>query len=430
MKAFLFTAALAIRFASAVNGTTWRTKMPYCAQYCFVTGGDSLTDCQLGLDDECICTESTDDVLRAVMKTCVEIKWDIWPIFAEFCVAEGYLDSSETALPSSMTATADPSTVTSAIMTNTPSTTTSGIDTTEPTSPAAESNSSGGNDVDASSSNRLSPAAKAGIAIGATLPMRVGAVLLALWRKRSKGISPDKDGETAMPELGSGDNANRHELGPEAKLFGTGSTAVAELESGHVMAELDGPSCLVYGAETNNTVDETRTTAELDGTSPGPESSTRSPRSPADPGGNAARAPAREHCESNSSTSLSPNAGEGERLLCEDRGSGEGAPAEEELQRKPDDEVALRGLKAEAEYPVDGCWRAIIVWWSRNVHEPTTARWVFGNCLFRASFQVPHEDFRSFNGTECRSTPIEVYFLSYFWHDRQRQNRVAYHIRL
>ncbi|KAF4866594.1 hypothetical protein CGCSCA1_v013462 [Colletotrichum siamense] len=263
MKAFLFTAALAIRCASAVNGTTWRTKMPYCAQYYFVTGGDSLTDCQLGLDDKCICTESTDDVLRAVMKTCVEIKWDIWPIFAEFCVAEGYLDSSETALPSSMTATADPSTVTSAIMTNTPSTTTSGIDTTELTSPAAESNSSGGNDVDASSSNRLSPAAKAGIAIGATLPIIVGAVLLALWRKGRKGISPDKDGETAMPELGSGDNANRHELGPEAKLFGTGSTALAELESGHVMAELDGPSCLVFCAETNNTGDETRTTAKL-----------------------------------------------------------------------------------------------------------------------------------------------------------------------
>ncbi|KAH9232528.1 hypothetical protein K456DRAFT_386213 [Colletotrichum gloeosporioides 23] len=333
MKAFLFTAALAIRFASAVNGTTWRTKMPYCAQYCFVTGGDSLTNCQLGLDDECICTESTDDVLRAVMKTCVEIKCkrfnrkfpgDIWPIFAEFCVAEGYLDSSESALPSSMTATADPSTVTSAIMTNTPSSTTSGIDTTELTSPAAESSSSGGNDLGASSSNRLSPAAKAGIAIGATLPIIVGAVLLALWRRGRAGISPDKDGETAMPELGSGDNANRHELDPEAKLFGTGSTALAELESGHVMAELDGPSCLVYGAETNNTGDETGTTAELDGTSPGPESSTRSPRSPPDSGGNAARAPAREHCESNSSTSLSPNAGEGEQLLCGDRGSGEG----------------------------------------------------------------------------------------------------------
>lgn len=274
---------------------------------------------------------------------------DIWPIFAEFCVAEGYLDSSETALPSSMTATADPSTVTSAIMTNTPSTTISVIDTTESTAPAVESDFSSTNDEDASSSNRLSTAAKAGIAIGATLPIILGAVLLALWRKGRKGISPDKDGETAMPELGSGDNANRHELGPESKLFGTGSTALAELESGHVMAELDGPSCLIYGAETNNTGDETRTTAELDGTSPGPESSTRSPRSPADPGGNAARAPAREHCESNSSASLSPNAGECEQLLCEDRGSGERAPAEEELRRKPDDEIALRGLEAKAE---------------------------------------------------------------------------------
>ncbi|KAF5502780.1 hypothetical protein CGCA056_v014133 [Colletotrichum aenigma] len=154
--------------------------MPYCAQYCFVTGGDSLTNCQLGLD-ECICAESTDDVLRAVMKTCVEIKCDIWPIFAEFCVTEGYLDSSETALPSSMTATADPSTATSAIMTNTPSTTTSVMDMTESTAPAAESDSSSTNDEDASSSSRLSPAAKAGIAIGATLPRIVGAVLLALW---------------------------------------------------------------------------------------------------------------------------------------------------------------------------------------------------------------------------------------------------------
>ncbi|KAF3806812.1 hypothetical protein GCG54_00007061 [Colletotrichum gloeosporioides] len=353
MKAFLFTAALAIRFASAVNGTTWRTEMPYCAQYCFVTGGDSLTNCQLGLDDECICTESTDDVLREVMKTCVEIKCnrfnrkfagDIWPIFAEFCVTEGYLDSSETALPSSMTATADPSTVTSAIMTNTPSTTTSAIDMTESTAPTAESDSSSANDDDASSSSRLSPAAKAGIAIGATLPIIVGAVLLALWRKRRKGILSDKDGETAMPELASGDNANRHELGPEAKLFGAGSKAAAELESGHVMAELDGTSCLVYGPETNGTGDETRTTAELDGKSPGPESSTRSQGSPADPGANAARAPARKHCESNSSTSLSPNAGEVEQLPCEGRGLGEGERAEEELQHKPEDEVALRSL--------------------------------------------------------------------------------------
>ncbi|KAL3293568.1 transmembrane alpha-helix domain-containing protein [Colletotrichum asianum] len=312
--------------------------MPYCAQYCFVTGGDSLTNCQLGLDDECICTESTDDVLRAVMKTCVEIKYhcislvkylwmieltssgDIWPIFAEFCVTEGYLDSSETALPSSMTATADPSTIISAILTNTPSTTTSAIDTTEPTAPAAESDSSSANDDDASSSSRLSPAAKAGIAIGVTLPIIAGAVLLALWRKRRKGISSDKDGETAMPELGSGDNADRHELGPEAKLFGAGSKTLAELESGHVMAEMDGTSCLVYGLETNDTGDETKTTAELDGTPPGPDSSTRSPRSPADRGANAARAPARKYCESNTSTSPSPNAGEGEQLPCEDRG--------------------------------------------------------------------------------------------------------------
>lgn len=123
-----------------------------------------------------------------------------------------------------------------------------------------------------------------------------------------------------------------------------GSKATAEHESGHVMAELDGTSCLVYGPETNHTGDENRTTAELDGTSRAPESYTRLPRSPAEPGANATRAPARKHCESNRSTSLSPNAGECEQLPCEDRELGKEGRAEEELQHKPEDEVALRSL--------------------------------------------------------------------------------------
>lgn len=74
MKASLFTAALAIHFASAVDEPIWRTEMPFCAQYCFVTGTDYSRNCQLGHDDKCICNESTANALRAAMKTCVEIK--------------------------------------------------------------------------------------------------------------------------------------------------------------------------------------------------------------------------------------------------------------------------------------------------------------------------------------------------------------------
>lgn len=147
-----------------------------------------------------------------------------------------------------------------------------------------------------------------------------------------------------MPELGSGDNANRHEMGPETKLFGAGSKTPAELESGNVTAELDGTSCLVYSPETNDGGDGTRPTAELDGASPGSESATHSPRSPAKSGANAAQVAARKHRESNSPTPPSPNAGEGEQLLCENRKSGEGTRTEENSKQKPEDDVALRDL--------------------------------------------------------------------------------------
>ncbi|KAK1657467.1 hypothetical protein BDP55DRAFT_734891 [Colletotrichum godetiae] len=179
---------------------------------------------------DCACRLGTQDSMRT--------QWAIyvWPLFAAYCVTNGWLNASQTDLTSIVTlTTTQPIIVTrtrSATSEGDGTRTTVGIETsiseteagstpaqaatptTQSTAPIAEPTSAigGENSDSSSSSSELSTGVKAGIGAGAALAAMLAVILLFWWRKRKKVSLSDSNENNITSELGGGDKSDRYEL--------------------------------------------------------------------------------------------------------------------------------------------------------------------------------------------------------------------------
>ncbi|KAK1712978.1 uncharacterized protein BDZ83DRAFT_756911 [Colletotrichum acutatum] len=196
----------------------------------------------------------------------------VWPPFAAYCVANGWLNTFQTDVISTATLTeTQPSIITITksatydvgdkyttvdIETST-SRIESGLTASQATTPTAQSTASipestptaeptstidGGNSE--SSSDRLSTGVKAGIGAGAALVAMLAVVLLFWWRKRKKASQGDGN-EDITPELSGGDKSNRYELDSYTAPLEADkkSPAIFSNQQNQMMAELDGTPC-------------------------------------------------------------------------------------------------------------------------------------------------------------------------------------------
>ncbi|KXH36856.1 hypothetical protein CSIM01_10694 [Colletotrichum simmondsii] len=196
----------------------------------------------------------------------------VWPPFAAYCVANGWLNTFQTDVISTATLTeTQPSiititqsatydvggTYTTAIIETSTSRTKSGLTASQAATPTAQSTASipestptaeptstidvGNSD----SSDRLSTGVKAGIGVGAALVAMLAVVLLFWWRKRNKASQSDDNEDTVTPELGGGDKSHRYELDSYTAPLeaDSKSSAIFSNQRNQVMVELDGTPC-------------------------------------------------------------------------------------------------------------------------------------------------------------------------------------------
>ncbi|KXH38215.1 transmembrane alpha-helix domain-containing protein [Colletotrichum salicis] len=262
-----------IRFAYAQD----RDDIPKCARDCLAFSPSEL--CHIMKNPGCACRPGTQDSLRSQWAICIprycryEEKTfeDVWPLFAAYCVANGWLNASQTDLTSTATLT----TTQPIIVTRTRSATSDGDDThttvdietsiskteagsttakaatptAQSTAPVAEfaptaepTSSIGGDNSDSSFDDELSTGVKAGIGAGAALAAMLAVILLIWWRKRKKVSLSDGNENNITPELGGGDKSNRYELGSYTTPLEADkkSPATFSNQQSQIMAELDG----------------------------------------------------------------------------------------------------------------------------------------------------------------------------------------------
>ncbi|KAF4908882.1 hypothetical protein CGCVW01_v012106 [Colletotrichum viniferum] len=355
--AALFLAAV-IRVAYAQD----KDDIPRCSWDCLgLTPSDT---CHIRIDPECACGIVVTDARRSQLGSCVGTYCkdgttfdDVWPPLMAYCVANDWLNSSQTALASTLTVTpiviatlttsvTNPSVTTDAtsIASLTPATE-SGSLTAQAATPAqsatvtAEPTSTSDGDNSNASSGGMSAGAKAGIGIGTALVFVLGAVLLFLWRKRRKPSSSGCDEEHTIPELGSGDKSNRHELDSYIIPPGAEKIDSETVSNQQVMAELDGTPCASPRLEIERYED--RPPAELGGTSPEVMSVTSQSTSALERGMNIAQPMIADHINSNSSEPSLPSTAELEHLLHEEQLLRERRRTLEQLKQIQEDELAL-----------------------------------------------------------------------------------------
>ncbi|KAK1635512.1 hypothetical protein BDP81DRAFT_450394 [Colletotrichum phormii] len=271
MRATAVVLAAVIRFAYAQD----RDDIPKCAQDCLAPSVSDL--CHVKINPDCACRIGKQHSMRTQWTTCIQhfcgegtTYEDVWPPFAAYCVANGWLNASQTDLTSIVTLT----TTQPIIVTRTRSATSDGDDThttvdietstseTEagsttaqaatPTAqstapiaefnPTAEPTSAIGGDNSDSSSSELSTGVKAGIGAGAALVAMLAVVLLFWWRKRKKVSLSDGNENNITPELGGGDKSDRYELDSYTTPLEADkkSPATFSNQQNQIMAELDG----------------------------------------------------------------------------------------------------------------------------------------------------------------------------------------------
>ncbi|EXF84121.1 hypothetical protein CFIO01_05624 [Colletotrichum fioriniae PJ7] len=278
MRATAVVLAAAIRLVYAQD----IDDIPPCALDCL--GASSSEFCYLRKNPNCACGLGTYDSMRTQWAFCTQSACgsegitfeDVWPPFAAYCVANGWLDASETDVTSTMTLTRTRAIIvtrtrsatfggddthttsnieTSTLETNVGSTTAqAAIPTTQSTSPIAgitptaepTSTTDGDNSDSSSSSGELSTGVKAGIGAGAALMAMLALILLFWWRKRKKASLSDGNNEDNItPELGGGDKSNRYELDSYTTSLEAGkkSPAIFPTQQNQIMAELDATPC-------------------------------------------------------------------------------------------------------------------------------------------------------------------------------------------
>ncbi|KAK2765697.1 hypothetical protein CKAH01_15638 [Colletotrichum kahawae] len=332
--------------------------IPYCSRNCFAIGNSEW--CRLGDTSNCVCRQSLVSYYRGKFKTCVE---SAYAAFAAYCVANDWIDAAETALGEATTVTIGPIVIATLSATITGSdgsavTTTSDITTitaesgslttrsatptanpsTEPTAETAPT-AEGSNSNDKSSS-ALSAGAKAGVGIGVALVVVVVAVILFIWQRKRKALSTEKDEESSVPELDSGDVSNRHELDSSTITSGMDKTYSGAFSNQQGMAELDATSALIKDQPRLEEGDATPPVGQ-DAISPEAESTTSHPASPLPPATNIPQPMIGDYINSNSSEPSLPSTAELEHLLHEEQLLRERRRTLEQLQQIQEDELAL-----------------------------------------------------------------------------------------
>ncbi|KAL0933877.1 uncharacterized protein CTRU02_210676 [Colletotrichum truncatum] len=351
--------ALILAWAVCLAGAQTKDDIPECSRQCFSTD----RQCTLEKDPACVCGAyqiKNLELTSCISSYCSEQETTVNNAiytFESYCARNNYLSSTVMWLATRMTTTGSP-TSTNGVTASSTSTTTSTSSSSSSSDPPTDSG--------------LSTGAKAGIAIGVAVLAIIGAVFLFLWRRKKKrrAISGNREGieDTGIPELSSGDRANRHEL--ESKggwgFFGRKDHKPVELSSTREVQELDGTTYAfngkqglgnVVGNTTSKVEDSDDTPAvELDATPARPKSPAKPrspvrPRSPVDsqlvstpkPAAEAERPrSSREHVDFNSSQPLLPSADELEQLLREEEELRQRKQTLEQLMRVQEEEYALK----------------------------------------------------------------------------------------
>ncbi|KAL3293567.1 transmembrane alpha-helix domain-containing protein [Colletotrichum asianum] len=354
MRAAAVFLAAVIRFAFAQD----KDGIPRCSWDCLgLTPSDT---CHIRIDPECACGIVVTDARRSQLGSCVGTYCkngttfdDVWPPLMAYCVANDWLNSSQTALASTVTVTpiviatlttsvTNPSVTTDAtsIANSTPATE-SGSLTAQAATPAqsatvtAEPTSTSDGDNSNTSSGGMSAGEKAGIGIGIALVLVFGCCPAFPVAKKEEA---QLNWEHTIPELGSGDKSNRHELDsyiipPKAEK--TDSETVSNQQ---VMAELDGTPCASPRPEVERYED--RPPAELSGTLPEVMPVTSQTTSVLERGTNIAQPMIGDHINSKTSEPSLPSTAELEHLLHEEQLLRERRRTLEQLKQIQEDELA------------------------------------------------------------------------------------------
>ncbi|OHE95189.1 transmembrane alpha-helix domain-containing protein [Colletotrichum orchidophilum] len=275
MRATAAVLAAMIRFAYAQD----RDDIPKCARDCLALSPSDL--CHVMKNPDCACRLGTRDTMRTQWAVCTQnfcsyeetTFEDVWRPFAAYCVANGWLNASQTDLISIVTLTKTPIIIvtrtisatsggdethttveleTSTSETEAGSTTaqaaTPMVQSTAPIAeitPTAEPTSAIDGDNSASSSDQLSTGVKAGIGAGAALVAILAVILLFWWRKRKKASLSDGDEDNIISELGGGDKSNRYELDSYTTPLEADkkNPETFSNQQNQIMAELDGTPC-------------------------------------------------------------------------------------------------------------------------------------------------------------------------------------------
>ncbi|KAI3532505.1 hypothetical protein CABS01_04957 [Colletotrichum abscissum] len=311
MRATAVVLAAVIRFAYAQE----IDDIPACAQDCL---GESPTEnCHILRKPDCACRLGTSDLFRAQWAACIKrfcryqekTIQDVWPPFAAYCVANGWLNTFQTDVISTATLTeTQPSIITitqsatydvggtyatvsietstswtesgstaSQTITSTTQSTTSIPEST----PTAESTSTIDGDNSDSSSDRLSTGVKAGIGAGAALAAMLAVILLFWWRKRNKASQNVGKEDNITPELGGGDKSNRYELDSYTAPLEADkkNPVIFSNQQNQIMAELDGTPCASPEPKIHESLEVTPS-VEQDTVSPEVVSTISLPKSP------------------------------------------------------------------------------------------------------------------------------------------------------